>query len=146
MKSEKGVTIISLVIYVAIMTLVIGVMGSILTNFYENTNEVQGNVQEIVEFSKFNNYFLKEIKSNNNKVDHVSGDGTYILFVSGNSFSISNNAVYYNNIKICDGAESLKFTLGKSEEDKLEEYSIINVKLGFKNFKKSITYKVENIY
>lgn len=144
MKKEKGITMISLVVYVAVMTVIIGVMSSIITNFYKNTDTVQGNVQEIVEFSKFNNYFLKEVKTNNNKVDHISSDNTYILFTSGNSFSISNGAIYYNNIKICDEVQSMQISLGKNGNGL--DKTIVNVTLNFESFNKSISYKIENIY
>ena len=144
MKKEKGITMISLVVYVAVMTVVIGVMSSIITSFYKNTDTVQGNVQEIVEFSKFNSYFLKEVKINNNKVDHISSDNTYILFTSGNSFSISNNKIYYNNIKICDEVQSMQISLGKNGNG--IDKSIVNVTLNFENFNKSLNYKIENIY
>lgn len=146
MKKNNGITMVSLVVYVAVMTVVLGVMSSIITNFYNNTDTVQGNVQEIVELNKFNTYFLKEVKLNNNEVDHVSEDNTYILFKSGNSFSITNNKIYYNNIKICDDVQDLKFVLEQDTEDEEGEYSIINVTLEFENFNKSLRYKLENIY
>lgn len=144
MRKEKGITMVSVVIYIVLMTMVIGAMSSIITNFYKNTDTVQGNVQEVVEFSKFNNYFLKEVKTNNNKVEKLANDNTYILFASGNAFSIVDDKIYYNNIKICDKVQSMKISLGKNG-DGLDE-SIINVTLNFKNFNKSINYKVENIY
>jgi len=144
MRTEKGITMISLVVYVAVMTVVIGVMSSIITNFYQNTDAVQENIQEIVEFSKFNNYFLKEVKTIDNKVDHISTDNNYILFTSGNSFSISNDEIYYNNIKICDNVQSMQISLGKNGNG--INKSIINVTLIFESFNKSISYKLENIY
>jgi len=140
MRKNNAITMVSLVIYVAVMMVILGVMTSIITTFYNNTETVQGNVQDIVQFNKFNSYFLKEVKANNNKVDHISNDNSYILFTSGNSFSISNNTIYYNNIKICDNVQSLRFTLEQYTED------IINVTLNFGNFNKSIRYKLENIY
>lgn len=137
MKKEKGITLVSLVVYIVVMTIVIGVMSSIISNFYKNTDAVQGNVEEIVKFSKFNNYFLKEVKTKDNKVDSISTD--YILFTSGNSFSISDNVIYYNNLEICDEVKSMEITAGADE-------TIINVKISFNNFNKSINYKIEEIY
>lgn len=144
MKKENGITLTSLVLYVVVMIIVIGVMSQILNNFYNNTDYLRGNVEEIVEFNKFNNYFLKEIKLYNNKIE--SATETYILFKSGNSFSVSNNIIYYNNIKICEGVQSVIFDIKQDEEDEEGEYTIVNVTLNFENFKKSINYKLENIY
>ncbi len=146
MKKQNGITLVSLIIYVVVMTIVLGVMSQIINNFYSNTSAVQGNVQEIVEFNKFNSYFLKEVKARNNKVDKVKNEPTnnYILFSSGNSFSLSNNAIYYNNIKICDGVQSMQIELGKNGDE--IDKTIIYVTLNFGNFNKSINYKIENIY
>lgn len=144
MKKEQGITMISLVVYVAVMTLVIVIMNSIIINFYNNTDAVQADIQDIVEFNKFNSYFLKEIKTANNKVDQISNDNQYILFSTGNFFSISDNNIYYNKIKICENVESMQISLGKNGNG--IDKSIVNITLNFKNFNKSISYKIENIY
>lgn len=142
MKKENGITLVSLVIYVIVMTIVIGIMSSIITNFYNNTDTVKSNVQEIVEFNKFNNYFLKEVKTLNNKIDVVSDN--YILFTTGNSFSISNNSIYYNNIKICENVKRMQISIGKNGDG--IDKTIVNIALSFEDFNKSISYKIENIY
>jgi len=80
----------------------------------------------------------------NNQLDSISDDNNYILFKSGNSFSFNNNMIYYNNIKICEGVQSLEFKLGK-DGDNLDD-TIIYVMINFKNFSKAINYKIENIY
>lgn len=144
MKKEKGVTMVSLVIYIAVMTIVIALMSEIITNFYKNTDTMQGNLQDIIEFNKFNTYFIKEIKLSDNKVDHISTDNSYILFLSGNAFSIKNGIIYYNGIKICENVQSMQLSLGKNGNGL--DKSIINVTLNFKSFNKSISYKIENIY
>ena len=41
MKSQKGITLISLTIYVIVMAAVIGVVGIISTFFYSNMNDVK---------------------------------------------------------------------------------------------------------
>jgi len=142
MKNQKGITLVSVVIYVIVMLIVIGVMSSIINNFYKNTDAIQGNVEEVVKFNKFNNYFLKEVKAKNNQVDNVTDN--YILFTSGNSFSISNNVIYYNNIEVCSGAKNMVITLGKNGDG--IDNTVVNVNITFSNFSKSISYKIEEIY
>lgn len=145
MNKEKGITLVSLVIYVVVMIMVLGVMSSIINSFYNNTNEVHENVQEIVEFNKFNSYFLREIKTKGNNVDSYVNN-KYILFASGNSFVLSDNSIYYNNIKICDKVNNIQFNLIQDDEDKEEEYSIVEVTIKFKEFNKTVKYKLEDIY
>ena len=96
MKQEKGITLVSLIMYVAVMIIVLAVMSSVITNFYKNNQSLDARVEEILEFNKFNTYFLKEIKLYNNNIDSIkSEDGkTYILFSSGNSFLFDMNKIY----------------------------------------------------
>jgi len=142
MRKQNGITLVSLVLYIILMIIILGVMTIVTNEFYKNTDTVQGNVQEIIEFNKFNNYFLKEIKTNNNRVDNF--EENYILFSSGNSFSIVNESIYYNNLKVCEGVKEFNITLG--EYGNGIDRTIINVTLTFENFSKSISYKIENIY
>lgn len=144
MKNQKGITLVSLVIYVLVMIAVLGIMGSIINNFSDNMDTIQVDVQEIVEFNKFNNYFLKEVKLRNNKVERVDNNNNYILFTSGNSFTLYNNSIYYNNIKICDNVQSMSILLGKNGNG--ADDTIVNVTLKFKSFRKTINYKIEEIY
>lgn len=143
MKKQNGITIVSLVIYVFIMIIIIGVMNSIINRFYDNNNKFEGETQEIIEFNKFNTCFLKEIKKVGNSLDSIQDN--YILFSSGNSFSFSNNAIYYNDIKVCTGVKEFKIER-EVNEDGEDIDNILNVELMFKNYKKSIKYKIEEIY
>lgn len=143
MKKEKGVTLVSLVVYIVTMSIVISIISSIISNFYKNTTTVQGSIDEIIKFNKFNTYFLKEVKAIDNRIDSVSEK--YILFSSGNSFSISNNIIYYNSRQICEGVDSILFETIENELE-LEQRTIIKVTLKIGTFEKIINYKIENIY
>ena len=41
MKSQKGVTLISLTIYVIVMAIVVGILSVITTFFYHNTKDLE---------------------------------------------------------------------------------------------------------
>ena len=142
MKSKKGITLTSLVIYVAAMIIILGVVSTIITQFYKNTTLMQANTDEIIEFNKFNTYFLKEVKLKGNALDSIGGtNNSYILFKSGNTFLFDNNKIYYNNIEICDNVESAKFEVpDKNNTD------VISVTVVFEKFNKTIDYKIEEIY
>lgn len=152
MKKENGITLVSLSIYIIMMIIVISVMNIIINDFYNNSNNVSSAINELNAYNKFNTYFLKEIKRYENKVDLISLEGqeTYILFSSGNSFSFSNNKIYYNDIEICKNVKSISFESVKEdnpEESTENKYSsIIKVSLSFENFSRTISYKLENIY
>lgn len=146
MKSQRGITLVSLVIYIIVMSIVLIVMNSIIANFYNNTESTKASVEEMVEFNKFNNFLLKEVKLPQNGVDKIEKDNeqNYILFTTGNSFSMYNNSIYYNNIKICNNVKDM--TIKKGEDGDGKDETIINVTLDFENFSKTMNYKIENIY
>lgn len=139
MKKQNGITLVSLVAYVIVMTIVVAVLGSIIISFYQNTDSMQADTKEVIEFNKFNMYFLKEAKTLNNKIDKL--ENSYILFTSGNSFSYSNNSIYYNNLMICRNVENASFSFKENERT-----DIVEATIEFQNFQKTINYKIEDIY
>ncbi len=142
MKNNKGITLTALVIYIAVMIITLGIISAIITQFYKNTNSLEADTDEILQLNHFNTYFLKEVKAKGNKVDSVNDN--YILFSSGNSFSLANKEILYNNIPICDKVKSITFKLGKNGDG--VDNTIIYVEIIFNDFTKSMNYKLEEIY
>lgn len=142
MKNQKGITLTSLVIYVVVMFIALGIMSSIINSFYNNNDTIEADTEEIREFNNFNTYFLKEIKKNGNSLDSIQDN--YILFASGNSFSLNNESIYYNNIEICKGVKEFSAKQGK-DGDNIDK-TVIYITINFENFSKSINYKIEEIY
>lgn len=145
MKKEKAITLTSLVVYIIVMIMVIGVMSSVSFMFYNNTQNLKQSTKDIIEFNNFNNYFVKEIKIANNKVDQISSDGNYVIFTNGNSFSFHDNSIFYNELKVSNNVNSIKFSYDKDENEKIiEDVIIVNIK--FDEYEKQMKYKIEDIY
>lgn len=136
MKSQNGITLSSLIIYIIVMIMVIGVMARVSTMFYNNVNKLDNRTIEISKFNNFNTYFVKEIKLPNNGIDKI--ENNYILFKSGNSFLYQNQNIYYNDLMIVDNVKNLVFTR--------ESESVINLNISFEEYSKQIKYKIEEIY
>lgn len=145
MKNESGITLNSLVIYIIVMIMVIGVMSSVSAMFYTNVNDLDASSIEISKFNDFNNYFVKEIKLQNNSIDTIGNEGDYILFKSGNSFSFKNNDIYYNDLKIVTDVKNMSFSYYDNQE-KNAKHDIVTVNIAFEKYTKQINYKVEEIY
>ena len=143
MKNQNGITLMSLVIYIIVFIIVVGIMGTIINRFYNNNYTLEEHTQELIEFNNFNTYFLKEIKKIDNKIDKV--EDTYILFSSGNSFSYNNEKIYYNNIPISEGVKEMNINYLIENDIEIRE-DVICVELVFENFRKSMKYKIEEIY
>ena len=61
MRSEKGITLISLIIYVIALTIVIGIIAVISGYFYKNVATASVDVEPMVEYTKFNSFFSEEV-------------------------------------------------------------------------------------
>lgn len=145
MKNEKAITLVSLIIYILVMLLVIGVIGSVSAMFYNNTNNFDDETKDIIEYDKFNSYFVKEIKTANNSIDQISDDGTYIIFTTGNSFLFKDNKIFYNDLEITKNVKNVNFKYYTDSNNK-QDNTIVTVTVNFENYTKKMNYKIEEIY
>lgn len=117
MKSEKGITLISLTIYVIAMAIVIGVIAIISTFFYSNMEDTDNIVSPMAEYTKFNSFFSDEV--NHEGIEVVSCGTTdnrqnYIVFSNEVQYTYieANRAIYRNKVKIAKEIDDCTFTTG----------------------------------
>ena len=139
MKSENGVTLISLTVYIIGLTLIIAIVAVISTFFYKSVRNVSQTVDPITEYSKFNTFFTEETNANNIKI--LECGENYIVFDNGVQYTFikENKGIYRNKVKICRGIEECKFT-NKIENGK----NIIKVSLGSGKVNKETEYTLDN--
>ena len=116
MKSEKGVTLISLIIYVIAMLITVTVITIVTAYFSKNIDIQPENYTYFSEFTKIESYFSREANFEKNRILYVSPDTDieecYIALSSGNQYTFikENKAIYQNNVKIASGVEECKFS------------------------------------
>lgn len=129
MKSQKGVTLISLTIYIIVMVVLIAIITTLTTYFYKNvdTSSKQDDINK--QYTKFLSYFSEEINSEGNEIIEVSEDKTFIIFSSGNQYTFveDNEGIYQGMIKIASNIERCEFI--QNAEDK----NRVTVKIKGKN-------------
>lgn len=113
MKSNTGVTLTSLVIYVVGLVIIVGLMSTFNGYFNKNLNEVviKQNSQE--QYSKFLSYLTKDVNSENLiyvKSGVNSQDCIIFKFNNGeeHQYIYQNDSIYYLNI---DSQNEKKITL-----------------------------------
>ncbi len=137
MKSNKGVTLISLVLYVLAVTVIVGTVATITSFFYTNTESISESSKALGEYNKFNLEMLREVKQEGNSVVSISDDQTRIMFNSGNTFTFQDGGIYKNKVKICTGITNCKF-----RKEMQEEKQIVVVLFEMKDFVRTIEYVV----
>lgn len=129
MKSQKGITLISLTVYVIVMVIVVAVVSVISTYFYSNINSLSDTIHPMTEYTKFNSFFSDEVNHSNIKV--LECKENYIVFDNGVQYTFieENKGIYRDRVKIANEVESCTF-----------EYKIKNGKNVV-----VVTLKIENI-
>ena len=111
MKSEKGISLVSLIIYLLAITATVAVVTRISAYFYKNMDVTTDDTLSNSEFIKFNSYFTKDVNLEYNYIKEVDEKGTYIIFEKSNhQYTFLDNAIYMDNVKICSNIDSCVFT------------------------------------
>lgn len=92
MKFEKGVTLMSLAIYIVLILITIAILATVTANFQSNVKEINQEGIEVAEINKFNMYFVQEVKKQGNDVSYINTEKTEITFANSNTY-------YYDDTK-----------------------------------------------
>ncbi len=152
MKSQKGITLISLTIYIIAMTIAIAVVSVISTYFYNNSHSLSDTINPITEYTKFNSFFTDEVNHNNIKIleckttyknnNIAEGvESSYVVFDNGVQYTFlsANKGVYRNKVKITRNVEQCTF-----EQKVVQGKDVINVKLKIENSEeKNVDYTLK---
>lgn len=112
MKSEKGITLITLTIYVIVMIVMIGIIAIVSGAFMKSMQDANFYNDPIAEYTAFNSYFSEEVNHPGLKI--LECKENYIVFDDGVQYTFveENRGIYRNQVKICWDIESCNFTEG----------------------------------
>lgn len=139
MRKEGGITLLSLIIYVILMIFVVAAVSNITASFYSNLNQFDNESESAVAYSKFNMYFLNDMKKENVEVEEANTN--YIILSIDNQmieYSVQNKALYRNKVKICDNVQDVQITADKDQDT-------IKVHLKIGDYEKTTTYVIERV-
>lgn len=149
MKSQNGVTLVQLTIYLIAMLVVIGMMTTLSNFFYGNINIIREASRYAAEFDKFNTHFVKDVESNN-EVNITTTDGQVtIIFEDGTTYIYNSydEGLYRESVKISTNVKAFTaskkiITINNVEKD------IVTVKIIIGNstqtlFSKQIDYTLK---
>lgn len=143
MKSESGITLTALIMYVAVAMIAVTAIAGLSSFFVSNMNEIKDQEKYAPEFNKFSMFFIEDIK--NNKTAEVTT--SQVKFDDGTIYEYKANekAVYRNETKITEKIDSFSFS-SKTETVSSINKQIINVKMsigGKVNLKNGIDYTLK---
>ncbi len=143
MKSEKGITLTSVTIYVIGMTIVVGIIVLISRFFYSNVENTSENIDPAVEYTKFNSFFSDEVNHQNIKILEIAGEeenGNYIVFDNGVQYTFieENQGIYRNQVKIAKNVTKCNFS-SRIQNGK----RIVTVSMKIGNMQRENTYTLQ---
>ncbi len=145
MKNNKGVTMVSLIMYVILMVFIVAGLTSITTSFYNNISELDKDSKSAADFAKFNMILLNDLKAEEAAYESIENNGstenpiiTLNLMANGEpvSYTVQNKKLYRNDVKICGNIEKAKIEYNSSEDS-------ITIYLKIKGYEKTTTYAIE---
>lgn len=122
MKSEKGITLITLTIYVIVMVVMIGIIAIVSGAFMKSMQDANFYNDPIAEYTAFNSYFSEQVNHPGLKISAC--EENYIIFSDGVQYSFipENKGIYMNQVKICWNIDSCTFS--ESEENGKEVVTV----------------------
>ena len=120
--NENGITMTSLVIYIIILTMVIGILTTISTFFYTNMGEAIKVPKYANEFNKFAMFFGTDVKNYNNATVTQST----IQFEDGPTYKYQDDSIYRNDVEIAKNIIMCKFSIHQYNVNTVTK-NIINV-------------------
>ena len=122
--NQKGVTLVSIVLYVVALTIVVAIMTTVSTYFFTNIGGVLHTPKYLSEFNKFTMFFVTDTK------DYSSANVTSntIVFEDGPTYKFQDGAIYRNDLKIAEYIMDCNFTMSPYIINSFSK-NIINVNL-----------------
>lgn len=141
--NNKGITLISLTLYIILTLIVLCGLGILATNFRKNINNVKMQNSREIEFDKLNLQLLEETKKDGNKVSVSQSNSTKLVFTNGNTYTFDSeeNVIFLNdNITVASNISEAEFSV---QEKNMKQILTVNVTVS--NKQRSMQYVIEGI-
>lgn len=127
MKKENGITLVTLIVYLIIVSAILAALTNLSSHIYKNINKLGIENLSAEEFNKFNVNFVKSVKANKNATVTNNNQNVTIEFDDGTTYNYINgeNSIYKNKIKIAKNINC--FT---AEVKNINNKKVIQVKIG----------------
>ena len=131
MKSEKGITLTSLVMYIIGITIIFAVVANITIYFNKNSRTIEYTTNNSAQITRLNQYLINDTKKENAKIIEANEN---VITIQANGETIkytydkNSKGIYRNKVKIANDVQSLEI---KKEiiYDKTK-LSLINITIG----------------
>ena len=141
MKSQKGVTLMSLVVYVIVILVALTMLATITASFRSAVDNVDEDAETIADYNRFNMYILKEVKKTGNNI--IECTDTDVKFSTGAEYKYEENTIYLleNDKKIALVEDITECKFAKKDENGKVSLQV-DIKIGNQD-KKTVEYTLQ---
>ena len=127
MKKESGITLVTLIVYLMIVSAILAALTNLSSHVYKNIGKLGSENLSAEEFNKFNVNFIKSVKSNKKATVTNNNQNVTIVFDDGTTYNYINgeNSIYKNKIKIAKNTNY--FT---ADVQNINNKNVIQVQIG----------------
>lgn len=137
MKTEKGVTLTSLIIYIVAMLITVATIATMTKYFYGNLDNLTDRNKVSKNYTSFNSYFTTDVNEQGNEV--LYSEESMLVFTNGNQYTFKDNGIYMNKINICNNVNSCTFEVDNTEKTKIT----VKINIDGKDYSNVYTLKGE---
>lgn len=127
MKKESGITLVTLIVYLMIVSAILAALANLSSHVYKNIGKLGSENLSAEEFNKFNVNFIKSVKSNKKATVTNNNQNVTIEFDDGTTYNYINgeNSIYKNKIKI---AKNINYFT--ADVQNINNKNVIQVQIG----------------
>ena len=127
MKKESGITLVTLIVYLMIVSAILVALTNLSSHVYKNIGKLGSENLSAEEFNKFNVNFVKSVKSNKKATVTNNNQNVTIEFDDGTTYNYINgeNSIYKNKIKI---AKNINYFT--ADVQNINNKNVIQVQIG----------------
>ena len=127
MKKESGITLVTLIVYLMIVSAILAALTNLSSHVYKNIGKLGSENLSAEEFNKFNVNFVKSVKANKKATVTNNNQNVTIVFDDGTTYNYINgeNSIYKNKIKI---AKNINYFT--ADVKNINNKKVIQVKIG----------------
>ena len=121
MKNEKGITLVSLIIYLIFLSFSISMLLIMTRDISFGTTSIYDSAQGVGSFNSFNTSFIQDVKSSEScKVEKDSNGNIRITLSNGSIYTYVTNekTIYRNSIKISTNISEFEVTYNDESKKK----------------------------
>lgn len=123
MKTQKGITIASLLIYVVALSIVVSVMALVMSFYNKNVIGMNDSGELNIELNKFVTQMVHETEEYGNEVINLTA--TTITFKNGNFYTFKDNRIYQNSIEITNYVKDFNANIENDGEKQILKIFIL---------------------